>query len=227
MDEKAIIEAQREAYRTNFLVHGDSPLGTYQNNRVTQYIRFETLLRQIMPHVGPGTSLHDIGSGLCDLYQFLRERGLDGDITYSGTEIVQEMVDLAAAKYPELTLLNRDFLDVDISDRYDFVVLSGTFNIPGGVDGESWKAMCLALIDKMYKHADKGIAFNFLTSYRTFSNPDLYYFDPREIFDHATTNLSRFVHIDAAYPLYECSVTVFKNDYISSLYDHPDLKKYF
>jgi len=76
-------------------------------------------------------------------------------------------------------------------------------------------------------HADRGIAFNFLSTYRTFSDPLLYYFDPGEIFDFATRNLSRFVFMDASYPLYECTVTVFNKDYMSTFYDHSDLKKYF
>jgi hypothetical protein len=79
----------------------------------------------------------------------------------------------------------------------------------------------------MYLHADRGIAFNFLSSYRTYSDPLLYYFDPKEMFDFATTQLSRFVVLDASYPLYECTVTVFNQDYMAAFYGHDDLKKYF
>jgi hypothetical protein len=79
----------------------------------------------------------------------------------------------------------------------------------------------------MYAHAAKGIAFNFLSSYRTFSDPLLYYFDPTEMFDFVAKNLSRFIHLDAAYPLYECTLTVFNKRYLSTLYAHNDVKKYF
>jgi hypothetical protein len=84
-----------------------------------------------------------------------------------------------------------------------------------------------ALIPKMYMHANRGIVFNFLTSYRTYSDPLLYYFDPREMFDFATTHLSRFVALDASYPLHECTVTVFNKDYMAAFHGHEDLKKYF
>lgn len=227
MDDQEILAAQRSVYRTNFLAHGDTPLGTYQNSQLTQYLRFEALIRHIAAHFGEHSTIHDVGSGLCDLYDYLRQVGLADRLTYSGTEIVEEMNELARGKYPGIELLNRNFLDDESYGSYDFIVLSGTLNIHGGVEETAWKDMCLALVDKMFARANKGIAFNFLTSYRTFSNPDLFYFDPREVFDHATTRFSRFVHLDAAYPLYECTVTVFRKDYIASLNGHPDLAKYF
>ena len=227
MDELSIIAAQRNAYRAEFVRHGDTPLGTHQGDRTSLDMRFEALMRNIVPHLGADATMHDVGSGLCDLYGFLKSGGLDRRITYSGTEIVQEMIDHAAQKYPEVTLHNRNFLDRDIDERYDFVVLSGTLNLLAGVEGEQWKRMCLALIKKMYAHADRGIAFNFLTTYRTYSDPLLYYFDPREMIDFATTHLSRFVVLDTSYPLYECTVTVFTKSYMSTVYDHSDLKKYF
>jgi hypothetical protein len=227
MDELSIIAAQANAYRAEFVKHGDTPLGTHQSDRTSHDIRFEALMRNIAPHLGPRATLHDVGSGLCDLYRFLKSSGLDRRISYSGTEIVQEMIDHAAQKYPGVKLGNRNFLDAGLDERYDFVVLSGALNLLAGVDGEAWKAMCLALIGKMYLHAERAIAFNFLTSYRTYSDPLLYYFDPKEMFDFATAELSRFVVLDASYPLYECTVTVFNKDYMAALNGHEDLKKYF
>jgi hypothetical protein len=227
MDELSIIAAQRTAYRAEFVKHGDTPRGTHQSDRTSHDMRFEALMRNVAPYLGPGATLHDVGSGLCDLYRFLKSSGLDRRIIYSGTEIVQEMVDHAARKYPELMLRNRNFLDAGPDERYDFVVLSGAFNLPAGVDGDAWKTMCLALIEKMYLQADRGIAFNFLSSYRTYSDPLLYYFDPREMFDFATAHLSRFVVLDASYPLYECTVTVLNKDYMATLNGHADLRKYF
>jgi predicted HD phosphohydrolase len=227
MDELSIIAAQRNAYRAEFVKHGDTPLGTHQSDRASLSLRFEALMRNIAPHLGAGATLHDVGSGLCDLYGLLKANGLDRRITYSGTEIVQEMIDRAVQKYPEVTLGNRNFLDASVDERYDFVVLSGTLNLLAGLEGDEWKRMCLALIQKMYLQADRGIAFNFLTTYRTYSDPLLYYFDPREMFDFAATQLSRFVVLDASYPLYECTVTVFNKNYMSTLHGHDDLKKYF
>jgi hypothetical protein len=227
MDDQAIIDAQRESYRANFLKHGGVPQGTYQNDLLTQHIRYAALLRHLQPHFEQGVTIEDLGAGVCDLYDYLRTQGLDGTVTYSATEIVQEMVDYARAKYPALEILNRNFLDLDNEKRYDFVVLSGALNLLGGVGEDEWRRMCLALIEKMFGSASRGIAFNFLTSYRTFSDGRLCYFDPREMFEFSTLNLSRFVHLDASYPLYECTITVFQKEYVLRQNSNPDLKKYF
>lgn len=226
MSDEVVIAAQRNAYRANFLEHGDSPLGTYQNNQTTQYLRFERLLRNLVPEAGSRATLHDVGSGLCDLYQFISGKGLDVILDYSGTEIVEEMNAAARLKFPRLTLLNRNLL-LPSDDRYDFVVASGTFNLLGGIPESEWRTTCYRLIEAMYARAKRAIAFNFLTSYRTFSDPSLCYFDPREMFDFATTRLSRFVELDASYPLYECTLVAFRPDYVASRNDHPHLAKYF
>jgi hypothetical protein len=227
MDDRAIVDAQRESYRTNFLSHGDVPQGTYQNDLLTQHIRYASLLRHIQPHFEQGDTIEDLGAGVCDLYDYLRTQGLDRTVTYSATEIVQEMVDCARAKYPALEILNRNFLDLTDEKRYDFVVLSGALNLLGGVGEVEWKRMCFTLIEKMFSSARKGIAFNFLTSYRTFSDQRLCYFDPKAMFEFSTLHLSRFVHLDAGYPLYECTITVLQKEYILGQNKHPDLERYF
>ena len=227
IDQNTIINAQRIAYGDNFRRYGDSPKGTYQNDQTTQFIRFHHLLEGIRHYFDGGTSLHDLGSGLCDFYTFLTQRGLDKIVDYSGTEIVEEMNELARKKYPSLKLYNRNFLDFSMEDRYDFCIASGTFNLLGGVQESEWRKTCRDLIKAMFHRANKGIAFNILTSYRTFSDPTLCYFDPKEMFDFVTTELSRFVAVDASSPLYEVTFTVLKKDFISSNYPNEELRKYF
>lgn len=225
MTESSVVRKQREIYQKNFLIHGDSPLGTFQNDQVTQFLRFEQLIKGIKDHFTPDTTIHDIGSGVCDFYTFLRDN--DIKVNYSGTEIVPDMIDIVKNKYPELEILNRDFLSEDVKDKYDFVILSGTLNLPGEVTEDNWKEFCFQMIRKMFESSKKGIALNFLTSYRTFSDPTLYYIDPKEVFDFCSTQLSRFVCIDAAYPLYEVTCTVFRREYLAEVYQHEALKKYF
>lgn len=227
MDDDAIIAAQRAAYGRKFQEHGDTPEGTFQNNRVTQHLRFARVLKEIAPYFEAGDTVHDIGSGLCDFYAYMKALGLEKTITYSGTEIVQGMIDTAKQKYPELELHNRNILEQNIAERYDFVILSGTFNIPGGVAEGDWRKLCLSIVERMFAIAKKGVAFNMLTSYRTFSDPMLFYFEPREVLDFAVSRLSRFTILDHAYPLYEFTCTVFRPEFMARQHDHPDLEKYF
>jgi len=227
MNDAKIISAQRDAYRRNFLVHGDTPKGTFQNDRLTQYVRFTHLLKEIAPHFEAGTTIHDIGSGLCDFYEYITDEGSFPGVVYSGTEIVEEMNVAAREKFPDIALYNRNFLDAAPDEMYDFCVLSGTFNLLGSVKEDDWREMCFDLVEKMFRQARKAISFNFLTSYRTFSDPTLCYFDPREMMDFATTKLSRFVCVNSTVPLYEVTVTVFTKEFVQSLYPQPELGRYF
>ncbi len=75
--------------------------------------------------------------------------------------------------------------------------------------------------------AEVAIAFNFLSSYRTFTDPDLFYFDPAEMLDHCVKHLSRFVVLDHGYPLFECTTTVYRPEFVERQYASDRFAKYF
>jgi len=224
MSDSTILRSQIEIYRRAFLEHGDSPKATLNVSGEAQQLRFERLTRLLREAKSP-FSIHDVGAGLCDLHRFLLDRGVEH--AYSGTEIVREMVGLVREKYPEVTLHNRDILRDDVADRHDFVVLSGLFNTPGSTDRESWRRFVFDLIRKMYEMADVAISFNFLSGYRSFTDPDLFYMEPREVLDFCMTELSRFVMLDHGYPLFACTATVFRPAFVESRHAEEPFAKYF
>jgi hypothetical protein len=220
-----IMDEQARVYRSAFLKHGDSPKGTNQNDKETQHLRFEMITGHLLDRHTQNT-LEDIGCGICDLYGYLR--GKNVTFTYSGTEIVSEMIELAKKKYPGITIKNRDILSDDIPDKYDFVVLSGMLNIPGNVERKEWRSFCFSFIKKMYGMCRKAIAFNFLTTHTTTPrDPALFYLDPAEAFDFCLSDLSRFVELKHNYPLYEGTITVYKESYVRDRYKNAAFAKYF
>ena len=102
MNSDKIIKAQLDAYRPNFIEHGDKPQGTFQNNSETQQLRFERIIRQFNLRQNAYT-LHDIGCGTCDLHQYLTDKKIEH--SYYGTEIVPEMIDAARKKFPSITIV--------------------------------------------------------------------------------------------------------------------------
>lgn len=219
-----IIKYQQGVYRRQFLEQGDGPDGTFNQNNINQELRFERLINQFDLST-PNQTIHDVGCGICDLYPYLKRKGFETQ--YSGTEIIQEMKELALNKYPELEIEIRDIINDKITDRYDYVVLAGTFNLPGNASKEDWKKFTRDMISSMFFMCNKGISFNFLTSYADFYNDLMYYENPQEIVDFCVKELSRFVVIDQSYPLYEFTVTVFKSEYMQEVYAHKKLEKYF
>ena len=220
-----IIRKQIDAYRPNFLEHGDTPRGTYQNNTTTQNERFGRLLRHLEEYGPEHFSVCDVGCGMADLHRYMNANAISHD--YTGIEIVPEMVEQTRSKYPDIEVLDVDLQTHDFRSVFDFCVLSGTFNLPGDVSETGWEEFVLNTIERMYGLAGIGISFNLLTSYSTFKAKELFYADPAEIYDFLQKKLSRFIMVDTTSPLFELTFTVLRPEAVRARYDHPDLKKYF
>ncbi|MCT4665387.1 MAG: class I SAM-dependent methyltransferase [Flavobacteriales bacterium] len=221
---KDIVSKQLEVYEKQFEEHGDSPDGTYNQNSVIQNLRFERLLKQY-DFENNDFSVHDIGCGICDLYQYMKDHKISAK--YSGTDIVEGMKTLANKKYPEIEVKVRDILNTEISEKYDIVVLAGTFNIPGEVPREDWKVFVRNMIKKMFEMAEVGITFNFLSTFAEYYHELMHYENPGDLMEFCKEELSRFVIVDHAYPLYEQTITVLKPEYVQKIYHDELLKKYF
>ena len=219
-----IVKKQLEVYEKQFQEHGDSPEGTYNQNLVIQNLRFERLIKQY-DFKNNSFSIHDIGCGICDLYTYMNKKNISAD--YSGTDIVQSMKDLALKKHPNLKISIRDIINDKVEDKYDIVVLAGTFNIPGEVPREEWKKFTRDMIKNMFSMCKVGISFNFLSSHAQFYNDLMHYESPGELIDFCSKELSRFVTVDHSYPLFEQTITIFKSDYVQDVYSDQLLKKYF
>ena len=223
MNSKQLIDSQRMIYDAQFKEHGDSPESTHNQLIEIQNLRFERLLANI--DIKNSSSIHDIGCGICDLHQFLKS--CKSNLIYSGTDIVPAMKELVKSKYPEVEYHLRDIIEDNIKDTYDFVVLSGTFNLPGNINHEEWKIFTRRMILSMFKMAKKGIAFNFLTKKADFYDSNMFYESVEDIFEFCTKNMSRYINIDHSYPLFEFSCTVLKSNSIKERYSQTTLNKYF
>ncbi|MEM9105068.1 MAG: class I SAM-dependent methyltransferase, partial [Pseudomonadota bacterium] len=96
---------------------------------------------------------------------------------------------------------------IDKIKKADYTVASGIFNIFMSANLDEWHEYVLESLEKLFSASTKACASNFLTSY---SHPermrdDLYYPDPREIFDHCM-KLTPWVSIRHDYGLYDFTV---------------------
>ena len=224
MDSKNIIENQRGIYNAQIEEYGDSPESTHNQLEEIQHLRFERLLDNI-DVFEEGTTIHDIGCGICDLYHYLKIN--NAKAIYSGTDIVPAMKELAEKKFPRINYFIRDIIQDKFEDCYDYIVLSGTFNLPGNTNKDEWRIFTRQMISSMYSMSNKGIVFNFLTDKADFFNPQMYYESIEDVSDFCVKNLSRHVIIDHAYPLYEFTCTVLKPEVIEKRYNHKTFRKYF
>lgn len=219
---KKLISEQTKIYVEQLEKFGDSPQGTHNQHTNIQKLRFERLLKNL--DLTNQCTLHDVGCGICDLYFFIEKAY--PNVVYSGTDIIPQMQKLVAKKMPQITYYLRDILTVDSPETYDYLTVSGLFNLPGKTTSNEWKDFSEKMITKLYQMCNKGISFNFLSRKAEYFREDMFYVAPEEVFSFCTKNLSRHVIIDHAYPLFEFTVTVLKPDFLRQYYPQPELSRY-
>lgn len=127
-------------------------------SRSSQEMRF-AVFAQIA--VLDGCRILDIGCGLADFYGWLKSAEISVD--YTGIDLTPDMINMARARYPEITLQTADFCK-DISDRanqFDYVFASGIFYLRKFEPYEYLEIVAA----KMLKICSKAAAFNSLSAW--------------------------------------------------------------
>ncbi len=127
----------------------------------------------------------DYGCGTGDFYRFLKRRGIS--VRYTGVDINENFISLAKGKYPECTfkVMNTDD-DDELEGFYDYIFICGVFNLQvPGVDDDLRNALV-----NLFKHCNKGLALNALSSHTPVKDPELHFTSPEEMVKFAIENLS-------------------------------------
>ena len=177
-----LIESTREKYyEEQHQLWVDTP---YQKSPVAvgwldgkqnQAKRFETLLNI---GVQEGDSILDLGCGLGHMVEHLEKIGLN--VRYTGIDTNKRSIQ-QAYQFGEATYIHGTIFD--IQDRYDWGLASGVFNV------EFPKLDMLETISELLSKANKGVAFNLLSSS---ANNNLTYenYIPEEIVSHLKGDVS-------------------------------------
>ena len=150
-----------------------------------QIRRYHTLV-DIAPDLN-NASVLDYGCGTGDFYRFLKRRGFN--VRYTGVDINENFIRLAQKKYPECTFAVLDDAAGHIEGFFDYIVICGVFNlrVPGVADD-----LKEALIT-LFKHCNKGLALNALSSHTPIKDPELQYTSPEEMVQFTLENLSPYL----------------------------------
>jgi SAM-dependent methyltransferase len=221
-----IADEQRDFYDELFRRHGDDPRALSHRDRPTQQERFYRMSRLFGRERGPFT-IHEVGCGLGHFGEFLAERF--PEVAYSGSEVNPEFVEACRRRFPQGSFFLRDVSKQLPEDRYDFVTLSGVFNIPLSASRDAWRDFIHGMLESMYRMANNGIAVDFLSGYCDADrmNPDLHYQAEKEILDFAAAKLSRHFELDGSGPLYEYTLRVYRPRYVRTFYGEPEFSRYF
>lgn len=170
-----------EHYRTLLLKYGDSPEASQYSDRKTQEKRFEILVE-----IGDlnDKRILDFGCGTGHLATYLKEQGINS--IYTGVDIVNELFEIARQKHPEHNFCS--FSDIS-NQEFDYVIISGVFN--NKMDDN--RSFYQQTIQQCFSLALKGLAFNMMSYYVDFYDPDLFYEKPEIVFEFLKNNVSSYI----------------------------------
>ena len=157
-------------FRLHVRLYGNDWRALGWQSRGTQVRRFA-----VLADIGPlaQTRVLDVGCGLGDFYGYLCEHHVW--VTYTGYDLVPDMVERAHQRYPEARFVVRDVLQGLGEERFDYILSSGAFNIDFG---DNLRAI-QRLLREMYDACTRGVAINFLSITDPQTDPIFYHYDPQ------------------------------------------------
>lgn len=167
-------------YQANLDKHGlDDPQALSYNSRKTQEARFAQFLK-LIPSQTPANLL-DIGCGLGDLFGYLSRHNYY-KLSYTGLDVVPEMIAGAKKKYPQNNFICGDLFSAKLP-TVDYVVASGALNIVFTTPEEQEQHITEAIV-KMWSKATRGLAFNLLNKHsqdQFEQDAHFFYSDPAKV----------------------------------------------
>ncbi len=195
-----------KAYYDNKIeTFGTTPQGVDWNSIESQELRFD-ILSKVIDNNNHFTVL-DYGCGFGSMYNYFKQKF--ENFNYLGFDLSDKMI---AAAHDKFDAKNAAFTSQTPKQKVDYVIASGIFNIKLENSPESWLQYIentLVTIDSL---ANKGFAFNILTSYSDleYMKDYLFYANPNYMFDFCKKKFSRNVALLHDYELYEFTIIVRK-----------------
>jgi SAM-dependent methyltransferase len=197
-----------ELYRDAFRKHGNSPDAVlWPKGR--QRLRFSRLTSHILKD---GFSLLDFGCGLGHLKSYLDTRF--SGFRYSGVDLVPEFIAECQKNFPDCSFKRIDDAG-DIADSYDYVVMSGVFNILYVPDLEQHLQKVCDTLGHLFRHTRVALSCDFMTDKVDFKGPGAFHMSEPALVEIIRDRLSARYSIDHTYMPYEFSVTVYRDQRIS------------
>lgn len=196
---------QIEKYNLAVQKNGVNSKSVLWDDPQTQYLRFYELVKQL--DLGDKKkSLLDVGCGNAELYKFINFLG--SRVRYVGYDINEMLLSQARSRFQNVDVQNRDIMNEHISQRFDYVVLSGLFNVNVGQTSD-W---VMSFLRKMYELSSEVMVFNMISTHVNFRDEGMFYMDPAEVLTFCIDNLSKRTTLVHHNLPYNYTVAVFKDE---------------
>mgnify|MGYP005864441023 CR=1 FL=1 len=163
---KKVRKAQEEIYRELYNKHKGSPMAVSSESKAHKKLRFDMISRIFRDD--NKFSLHDIGMGIGDYYEYLLDYHGEKKIEYSGSEILRQFCDEAENRFPDINFFHRDIAEQPFDEAYDYLIMSGLFHQRRETKFKNWEDVADNILYKSFLRCKKGIAVNFISPFVDF-----------------------------------------------------------
>lgn len=217
--------SQEKIYKELYEQHKGTPMAVSSESLNHKRLRFSKICEVFKED--SAFTVHDVGMGIADLNMYIKESFPEKAITYSGSEILIEFVQDSKQRFPELEFFHRDIAESSFQDKYDYLLMSGIFHQRRETSIREWEKFAQNILKNSFEMCNKGIAFNFISPFVDFYQPQVYYSNLPKLINFINDELSRFFEIRHNYALFEFTIFVYKEDFIKSCYPQEEFIKYF
>ena len=197
-----------ESYGKRVEEHGTTAVAAGWRDSETQNLRFEQLYH-IIDQASDAYSLADLGCGYGAIIEAMPDDVRSKLKAYHGYDISDKMITAAEEKFKDQDGF-KFFNTSEIQEKTDYVIASGIFNHHFDAEPKAWQEHITKTIQHMYEHAEKGIAFNAMTTYVDYQEDYIHYCDPSEMLKTCMDLFGRHVTLIHDYGLFEFTVLVRK-----------------
>ena len=147
------LEPVKEHYRRQIEQYDDPARAcSWRNEEVAR--RNFAAVSQVFAHETRPFSVYEIGCGFATLRDFLAEHFPLA--AYSGSDLLSEMIERAKARDPGVDVEQRDILVDPPARRFDYVVISGLFNLRMHNEEGMWFELVKKMLKSAYALAEKA-----------------------------------------------------------------------
>jgi SAM-dependent methyltransferase len=198
-----IMKASNQVYNKSARQHKINSNAVLWSDPQTQYLRFAELIKYL-DLGGTDKTILDVGCGNGEFYKFLNFMGFRGQ--YTGYDINDLLLKQARQQFSHINVQHVDILSDKISKRFDYVVMSGLFNLNMG----QTSAWVHEFINKIFLLCKEVTVFNAITTQVNHNSEKMFYLDPAETFSFCIRHLSPRVTLAHHHLPYNYTMAIYK-----------------
>jgi SAM-dependent methyltransferase len=201
-----------EYYAPLFEKHGNTPQGVDWGPVAEDHLlRADRMLELTTRGSTPNAriSILDVGCGYGMLLDEINRRQLAVD--YHGIDLSDAMIAAARQRHPDAGWTAGDILTADLP-VFDYVICNGLLTPKLDIPMRAMDAFAKSVVRRMFDLCRIGVAFNMMTTHVNFMAPHLFYRNPVEWLAWCMTELSPRVRLDHAYPLFDFTIHLYRED---------------